>query len=58
MFATPGVMFANIPGASMNDVDLVRNLLLGSIGDEDDRYRAYDTLWLPMERAQAVVLYM
>ena len=36
----------------MSDVDLVRNLLLGSVGDEDERYRAYDELWLPMERAQ------
>lgn len=44
-------MFANVGGKAMSQVDLVRNLLLNHIGDDDERMRAYEESWLPMERA-------
>lgn len=44
--------FANVGGRSMNDVDLVRNLLLSQIADDQERASAYETYWLPMERAK------
>lgn len=44
--------FAHIGGHKMSEVDLVRNLLLNSIADEDEKYRAYDDFWVPMERAR------
>ena len=44
-------MFANVGGRSMGDVDLVRNHLLDHIDDDDERIEAYESLWLPMERA-------
>jgi hypothetical protein len=44
--------FANVGGRTMAQGDLVRNMLLGHIGDEDERLQAYDEHWRPMERAQ------
>ena len=43
--------FAHVGGKAMSEVDLVRNLLLNHIADDDERMRAYETSWLPMERA-------
>ena len=45
-------LFSNVSGHAMNDVDLVRNMLLNMISDEDERVEAYEKYWIPMEKVQ------
>ena len=42
-------IFADVPGQTLSDADLVRNLLLGGIEDEEERADAYEDYWRPLE---------
>ncbi len=44
--------FANVGGRAMGQCDLVRNMLLGYVGDEDARVQAHEECWRPIERSQ------